>query len=41
VQPVWSYAASDSDALVCGATLASDDNDAARTWRTIVDRLRA
>jgi DNA-binding response OmpR family regulator len=41
VQPVWSYPAPGSDALVCGATLASDETAAARTWRTIVDRLRA
>jgi DNA-binding response OmpR family regulator len=40
VQPVWSCAAPDSDALVCGVTLVSDETPAARTWRTIVDRLR-
>jgi CheY-like chemotaxis protein len=41
VEPVWSYAAPDGQALVCGAALASDATPAARTWRTIVDRLRA
>jgi DNA-binding response OmpR family regulator len=41
VQPVWCYPAPGSDALVCGAALASDESAAARTWRTIVDRLRA
>ena len=39
VQPVWSCPAQ-GDALVCGAALASDETAAARTWRTIVDRLR-
>ena len=38
VQPVWSYAA-DGGGVVCGAALASDTTPAARTWRTIVDRL--
>ena len=40
VQPVWSYPAPEGHALVCGATLKSEENAAARTWRTIVDRLR-
>jgi CheY-like chemotaxis protein len=38
VQPVWSYTA-DGGGLVCGATLSSESTPAARTWRTIVDRL--
>ena len=38
VQPVWSYAGAHGG-LVCGAALASDTSPAARTWRTIVDRL--
>ena len=41
VEPVWSYPAPGSHALVCGAALASDTTPAARTWRTIVDRLTA
>ena len=41
VEPVWSYPAPGGEALVCGAALASDTTAAARTWRTIVDRLRA
>jgi DNA-binding response OmpR family regulator len=41
VQPVWCHPSPTGDALVCGATLASDETAAARTWRTIVDRLRA
>jgi CheY-like chemotaxis protein len=39
VQPVWSSSPSGDDALVCGATLLASDTPAARTWRTIVDRL--
>ncbi len=39
VQPVWSYPAGGEAALVCGATLLATDTPAARTWRTIVDRL--
>lgn len=38
VQPVWSYNA-DGGGLVCGAAIASEASPAARTWRTIVDRL--
>lgn len=38
VQPVWSYAA-DGGGLICGAALSSESSPAARTWRTIVDRL--
>jgi hypothetical protein len=38
VQPVWSYAA-DGGGLICGAALSSDSSPAARTWRSIVDRL--
>jgi DNA-binding response OmpR family regulator len=41
VEPVWSYKTPGGDALVCGAALASDTTPAARTWRTIVDRLSA
>jgi DNA-binding response OmpR family regulator len=41
VEPVWSYPVPGGDALMCGAALASDATPAARTWRTIVDRLRA
>jgi hypothetical protein len=40
VQPVWSYAA-DGGGVICGAALASDHTQEARTWRTIVDRLSA
>lgn len=39
VQPVWSSPPTGDAALVCGATLLSNDTRAARTWRTIVDRL--
>lgn len=38
VQPVWSGEAA-GGGLVCGAALASEASAAARTWRTIVDRL--
>jgi DNA-binding response OmpR family regulator len=38
VQPVWSHAA-EGGGLICGAALASESSPAARTWRTIVDRL--
>jgi len=38
VQPVWSHTA-DGGGLICGAALASESTPAARTWRTIVDRL--
>ncbi len=41
VEPVWSFTAGTSGALVCGAALASDSTPAARTWRAIVDRLNA
>jgi CheY-like chemotaxis protein len=41
VQPVWSFAAAERGAVVCGAALASETTPAARTWRTIVDRLGA
>ena len=40
VQPVWSYPADDGS-VVCGAALAAENTAAARTWRTIVDRLNA
>jgi DNA-binding response OmpR family regulator len=40
VQSVWSYAA-DGGGVVCGAALASETTQEARTWRTIVDRLGA
>ena len=40
VQPVWSYPAGDGS-VVCGAALAAENTAAARTWRTIVDRLNA
>ena len=39
VEPVWSYAATEDGGIVCGAALTSDSSPAARTWRTIVDRL--
>ena len=38
VHPVWS-SSSTNNALICGAALTSDSTPAARTWRTIVDRL--
>ena len=41
VHPVWSYPAANHGTLICGAALASDTSPAARTWRTIVDRLCA
>jgi DNA-binding NtrC family response regulator len=41
VQPVWFYPAAERGAVVCGAALASESSPAARTWRTIVDRLGA
>lgn len=41
VEPVWYHPSDDTDAMVCGAALASDTTPAARTWRTIVDRLSA
>jgi DNA-binding NtrC family response regulator len=40
VQPVWSYP-TDDGSVVCGAALAAENTPAARTWRTIVDRLSA
>jgi DNA-binding response OmpR family regulator len=40
VEPVWSSPAAENSTL-CGATLASDENAAANTWRAIVDRLSA
>ncbi len=39
VEPVWSRASEGGETLLCGAALASDATPAARTWRTIVDRL--
>jgi DNA-binding response OmpR family regulator len=39
VQPVWSSPPTADGAFVCGATLIANDTPAARTWRTIVDRL--
>ena len=41
VQPVWWHHSQESDAVLCGAALASDSTPAARTWRAIVDRLSA
>lgn len=41
VEPVWACTASDGAGILCGATLTSDSTPAARTWRTIVDRLNA
>jgi DNA-binding response OmpR family regulator len=41
VEPVWCQASAESGSVLCGATLASDATPAARTWRTIVDRLTA
>jgi CheY-like chemotaxis protein len=41
VEPVWYHPSDDTDAMVCGAALASETTPAARTWRTIVDRLSA
>lgn len=39
VEPVW--ASPTASSTLCGATLASDENAAADTWRAIVDRLSA
>lgn len=41
VDSVWCRPAGDGTALLCGAALASETSSAARTWRTIVDRLSA
>ena len=41
VQPVWSCPSDNSNYTLCGAALASDETDAAGTWRAIVDRLSA
>jgi DNA-binding response OmpR family regulator len=41
VQPVWTQASAETGSVMCGAALASDATPAARTWRTIVDRLTA
>jgi DNA-binding response OmpR family regulator len=41
VEPVWWSRATRGNAVICGAALASDSTPAARTWRTIVDRLTA
>lgn len=41
VEPVWCHSSGEGGALMCGAALASDTSPAARTWRTIVDRLSA
>lgn len=41
VQPVWCQPSAESGSVMCGAALASDATPAARTWRTIVDRLTA
>lgn len=41
VEPVWSATSDGGNSVLCGATLSSDATPAARTWRTIVDRLTA
>ncbi len=41
VEPVWCQRSDVTDAVVCGAALASDSTPSARTWRAIVDRLSA
>ena len=41
VQTVWSCPSDNSNFMLCGAALASDQNAAAHTWRAIVDRLSA
>lgn len=41
VQPVWCQPSVERGSVLCGAALASDGTAAARTWRTIVDRLTA
>jgi DNA-binding response OmpR family regulator len=41
VEPVWCQASRESGSVLCGAALSSDATPAARTWRTIVDRLTA
>ncbi len=41
VDSVWCRPAGDGTALLCGAALASETSSAAKTWRTIVDRLSA
>jgi DNA-binding response OmpR family regulator len=41
VEPVWAATTGTGATVLCGAALASDATPAARTWRTIVDRLTA
>jgi hypothetical protein len=41
VEPVWWQPTSAAGWALCGAALSSDSTPAARTWRTIVDRLTA
>jgi DNA-binding response OmpR family regulator len=41
VEPVWCHSKGDSGAIMCGASLVSENSPAAFTWRTIVDRLSA
>jgi DNA-binding response OmpR family regulator len=41
VEPVWCEPSSEGGSVMCGAALSSDATPAARTWRTIVDRLTA
>ena len=41
VQAVWSCPSDNSNYMLCGAALASDQSAAADTWRAIVDRLSA
>ena len=41
VQPVWFCPADHSNTILCGAALASEETQAANTWRAIVDRLSA
>jgi DNA-binding NtrC family response regulator len=41
VEPVWLRESEDTGRTVCGAALAAEHSQAARTWRTIVDRLSA
>lgn len=40
VEPVW-LQQSPAGSVLCGAAIASDSSPAAKTWRTIVDRLTA
>ena len=41
VEPVWSCSSDNSKYTLCGAALTTSETAAARTWRTIVDRLSA